>query len=284
MRIHDVIGSTAAHLPAIGGSVDLLRGEDRTIGKTYQHAGWARMGDRARVQFIRDLSERYGGDPEMRFHTTRVLRNAGAAPRDNRAQAAAILRYAQSMYYTNEPGEQLQSPWRTIKEGTGDCDDLAMLMASMAESIKLPWKFALGGHKGGKPVRWMEGERLPWGTSWTHIYVYLGWPPFKPTTWAAAEPTIKGLPLGHDVVTMGMPGQARGQGTADIPGTGLSGYGGYLGSAEVRVTDDPPAVGASVAPLPVRVLGAIQWGELGNAVLQAVTIAAVLTWLDRRRR
>ena len=133
-----------------------------------------------------------------------VCRAAGAPPRAYEKQAGALLRFVQErVYYVNEPGERLQDPFYTLKVGYGDCDDMALLLAALAESMRLPWRLAISGSApGGRPrmVRWTEGEPYPSGVKWAHIYVRLGWPAFQPTTWVSAEPTIKGVPLGWDVV------------------------------------------------------------------------------------
>jgi len=194
-----------------GRPVDYMQGESRSVGKVFHVRAWARMGDRQRVRVLRDLAERYGGDPNMRWFTANTVLRDRAASRDYAAQAAAMLAWVQTnIYYTNEPGEQIQSPWRTLDVKTGDCDDMALLLAAMAESIALPWKFALAGRRGNKSVRWIEGERFPGGVRWSHIYVVLGWPPFAPKQWASAEPTVAGLPLGHDVVLHGVPAHVHG--------------------------------------------------------------------------
>lgn len=190
--------------------VDLLNGENREIGETYHFAGWFKMNDQRKIKVLRELAEGYGSDPQMRWHVAKLVESAGCAPRDFAAQAAAIHSFAQNgCYYTNEPGEQIQSPWRTLSVRTGDCDDLALLIASMSHSIGLPWKYALAGKMpNGKMVRWREGERWPYGADMFHIYVYIGWPPFEPKQWSAAEPTIRGIPFGYDVVDRGLPGHA----------------------------------------------------------------------------
>jgi hypothetical protein len=188
--------------------------------KVYQHRGWAAWNDASKMRALRTMAVEYGRDPRMRWFTVNtVLRPAGVDFRDYERTAATMLAWVQrNIYYTNEPGEQIQAPWWTIKYKTGDCDDMALLLASMAESVRMPWKFALGGHdRKGKAIRYIEGEREPRGVTYSHIYLYLGWPPFKPQKWAAAEPTLKGAPLGYDVVLQG----ARGAG-APLPE--LAGY------------------------------------------------------------
>ena len=83
-----------------------------------------------------------------------------------------------------------------------NCDDAATLLAALCESIKLPWKFVLSGRDpAGQKVRLIEGEKEPRGVSWSHIYLTIGTPPFNPNRWYFAEPTIRGVPLGWDVVS-----------------------------------------------------------------------------------
>jgi len=302
-RTTDPIDHLAGNRPGIR-PVDLLQGEDRTVGRTYDDARWFGMHDTRKVAMLRDLAERYGGDPQMRWFTAGVLERSGCAPRDFPAQAACIHAFVQgSCYYTNEPGEQLQSPWRTLKVRTGDCDDLALLIATMAESVALPWRFALAGKmRDGRMVRWIEGERWPTGAEMFHIYIYLGWPPFQPKTWAAAEPTIRGIPLGYDVVDRGLPGQA--QHSVDLGGGGQRGHAGYYGQDTVLNAGATPAnlvtdlaVGAPASapptitaipdgdlPLPARALSFatdkaatlwsyIDWKDLTNALIQGVIVA-----------
>lgn len=246
------------------GEVDLLHGEDRTVGKTYHFEGWFRMNDMRKAATLRQLAEGYGGDPEMRWYVSKMLSAAGCQPRDFAAQAAAIHSFAQNAcYYTNEPGEQIQSPWVTIRERTGDCDDLALLMATMAESVSLPWKFALAGKlPSGRMVRWVEGQRWPTGADMFHIYVYLGWPPFEPKTWCAAEPTIRGIPLGYDVVDRGLPGHAAQ--SVDLGG-GQGHKVGSLGPMGRMAGYGDPNVAALVSPNALfnNVQGNVQPTQLG---------------------
>jgi hypothetical protein len=186
---------------------DFMQGEKRGEGQVIPIKGWVWKSDRRKLKLLRELAQRYGGDPHLRWFTVnQILKPAGVQQRDYKGQAAALLKWVQqNIYYTNEPDEQVQTPWRTIKVRTGDCDDSSLLLASFAESIRMPWKFTLAGHyPNGKKAKYIEGQRYPSSAQFSHIYVTLGWPPFKPTEWAAAEPTIRGAPLGHDVVENGM--------------------------------------------------------------------------------
>jgi hypothetical protein len=77
-----------------------------------------------------------------------------------------------------------------------------ILLASLYESVGLPWRFVLSGRaKGGDKVRHIEGEQISPDVRWTHIYLCVGTPPFNPVRWYFAETTIVGVPLGWDVVS-----------------------------------------------------------------------------------
>lgn len=175
----------------------------------YHLPSWAWQNDAKRVAALRQIVAEYGRDPRVAALTVQILRASGAEPRDYKAQAAALLKWVQeNVYYANEPGERLQSPEYTLRVGHGDCDDLAILLASMYETVRLPWKFVLSGTtRAGKTVRWVEGTPVPPRVTWAHIYVCVGRPAFAPTQWAFAEPTLKGAPLGWDVVQARQRGQ-----------------------------------------------------------------------------
>lgn len=179
-------------------------------GRAFQIPNWGRLSDPQRVALLRRIVMNYGRDPRLRYFVDhRILRPAAVQNREYERQAAAILKWVQdNIRYLNEPGELLQSPWYTLQIGSSDCDDMAILLAAMFESIKLPWRFALSGvekrHKNdrrpAKHVRWVEGEKFPRNVRWAHIYVRVGNRPFTPDKWHSAEPTIQGVPLGYDVV------------------------------------------------------------------------------------
>jgi len=277
-----------------GKPVDFMQKERRDTGKIWHVRGWHRWSDRKKIRYLRELCDKYGNDPKMRWFTVqKVLGPAGASPRDYKAQAAAILQFAQGIYYANEPGEQIQSPWATIREKTGDCDDLAVLICSLATSIGLPNRFVIAGKdRRGRPVRYAEGRRAPpRGVNFFHIYADLGWPPMKPTTWMAAEPTIAGLPLGHDVVTHGLPQGSQGgsdvnfQGYGHIPEEAPStGYVDLTQDVEVQAYLDEQNPFAIVRGYGWRGLwGKIPWVDLLlGAVQGVVTAVAIAYFVDRR--
>lgn len=182
--------------------------------KVHHLPAWKTRDDPARVRAIRQIVIVAGRDPRMATLAVGIVRAdpamwAPASPpparsRDTFGQAALLLKWVQErIYYVNEPGERLQDPFYTLQVRYGDCDDMAILLAAFLESLRIPWRFVLSGRvgkgKNTKTVRWMEGQpRI--NAEWAHIYVAVGDPPFQPKVWKYAEPTIRGVPLGWDVV------------------------------------------------------------------------------------
>lgn len=251
-------------------------------GKVFAEHGWKSWSDGRKLRFLRGMAKEYGMDPRMRhFVISQVI--PGVQNRDYAAQAAAMLSWVQrNIRYVNEPGEIIQTPFVTMDIGYGDCDDLAVLLASMAESIKLEWRFVLGGRKrNGQPARWIEGTPKPWGVEFAHIYVMLGWPPFQPAVWQAAEPTMA-VPLGHDVVMQGPTGgggmpelginaAAAGAGTrgqsAQGGGPGIGRYGQYGAFPGIRFKSDEEG---SVAR------------DIAVSVATSVAVTLIAEWVLRR--
>ena len=173
--------------------------------KAFHLPEWGSMSHPQRLAFMRQISMMRGRDPRIAKLAVSILRQYGAGPRQYDRQAAALLKWVQdpkNVFYVNEPGERLQDPIHTIKVGHGDCDDQVILLASLYESVGLPWRFVLSGRaKNGEKLRHIEGEQLPPDVRWSHIYLCVGTPPFNPVRWYFAETTIVGVPLGWDVVS-----------------------------------------------------------------------------------
>jgi len=189
-----------------------LQGRQLPGGSELYHLpDWGKLGHAGRVGQIRKLITAYSRDPRVRNLAISILRQAGTKPRDYKGQAAALLRWVQdpaNVFYVNEPNEQLQSPLATVEMKSGDCDDLAILLASMLGAIRLSNRLVLSGRgPGGKMVRWIEGRGKPSRrVKYSHIYLCVGTPPFRPTQWFFMETTaIK--PLGWDVVQADAAGQ-----------------------------------------------------------------------------
>ena len=170
--------------------------------KVYHLSNWNNLNEPQKLDVIKDLCQRHGRDPRIATKAVSILRQSNVKPRDYVGQAACLLRWVQNcIYYVNEPGERLQDPLYTIKEGYGDCDDMAIVLCSFFESINLPWKLVLsGGSKTGKK-RYIHGQKFKRDAVYSHIYCMVGNNPFNPTEWYFCEPTIQKVPLGWDVVS-----------------------------------------------------------------------------------
>ncbi len=172
--------------------------------KVWHLPTWKKGDDTTRIKVLREIAVRGGHDPRIATLAVSILKKAKVQPRSYKAQAAALLKWVQNnIYYINEPSERLQDPTYTLKVGYGDCDDMAILLGSLYESIRLDWRFVLSGKVNGRLTRWIEGNPLPRGGRWTHIYLMVGYPPFQPQKWLFAEPTLRNVNLGWDVVKAG---------------------------------------------------------------------------------
>ena len=193
------------------GGVPARRVDLDAAAKVYHLPSWKGMSDPARLRALRQIALEAGRDPRLATLAVQILRQSGVRPRDYTGQARALLKFVQHrIFYVNEPGERLQDPIYTLRVGYGDCDDMALLLAALYESLRLPWRFVISGKRGSRLVRWMEGT--PYApASWAHIYLAVGDKPFRPTRWIYAEPTLQSVDLGWDVVA------ASKGGTAPLP-------------------------------------------------------------------
>jgi transglutaminase-like putative cysteine protease len=179
--------------------------------KTYHLPAWGETSDPKRIAILRKIALASGRDPRVATVAIGIFRDNHIKPRDYENQARVLLKFVQHrIYYANEPGERLQDPAYTLRVGYGDCDDMALLLAALCESVRLPWKFVISGRRDNRVVRWVEGDRYT-PARWAHIYLAIGNKPFAPTRWLFAEPTLRTVDLGWDVVA------ASKGGTAPLP-------------------------------------------------------------------
>ena len=241
---------------------------DLPAPKAYKLRDWNRWSEERKVKFIREMAEEAGRDPRIRQLAVSILQQAGAAPRDYPAQARALLRWVQqNVTYINERDEVLQDPSYTLRPDImyGDCDDMTGLVGALFYAVRLDWRPVLSGHdRQGQKHRWIEGTPRPKGVTWSHIYAVVGWPPFRPTMWAFAEPTVKNAPLGWDVVSAAAQGSSTG---------GVTALGGYA----------PAITGAAGGAMATAVAGAeegedssfLSWAQIGKAVVVGVATTVV---------
>lgn len=174
---------------------------------THHVVDWRKMSEPERLKFMRNVILTSGRDPRLAKLSVSIFRKAGVQPRDYKGQAASLLKWVQdpkNIFYVNESAERLQTAQVSLRLKLGDCDDQVILLCSLFESVRLPWKLVIAGTQGKGPnikkVRFIEGGVYPQGCTWNHIYCLVGTPPFRPVTWYFCETTIQGVPLGWDII------------------------------------------------------------------------------------
>lgn len=255
-------------------------GKSEYNGRTFRVKSWSRWPMHERLAFLRDFVQDTARDPAIVRKATRILQKAGAPSKDHRAQWAALLAWTQrNIYYVNERDERFQSPQYTLTERHGDCDDCAVVLAALGDSLRLPWRFVISGKdKSGNLVVYVENTGpIPQNVNWTHIYVQVGGPPFKPQWWTFAEPTLS-VPLGWSVATRD---GSSVEGRADLSG---------LGSATSPAASSATPTSSGGVALPTRALAlAKQHGpkvalSVATSVISLILVDLVLRALGKRKR
>ena len=184
----------------------------RTL-RAYPRA-WRTAADRE-TDMVR-LAREYGADPRLRTLALRVLVAAGAADshRPDRVAPALAEWVRAHIGYVREAGEQLETPYYTLREGAADCDGHAILLAALLTSVGAGWHFISWGRDfehfehvttaatlgGGRILNLDTTERFPFGWSppgWVSrvgaglpsvggALAGLSWEDFNPVRWGAA--------------------------------------------------------------------------------------------------
>lgn len=112
-------------------------------------------------------------DPRIRKLASEVLQ--GVPPRDWRGEAIAIFNFVRdNVRYTRDPHERelFQRPIRSLEFGTGDCDDLTILLGSMLQTVGFPVIITVVGIA---------------SDDFEHVYLRTGLPPDNPVEWMALD-------------------------------------------------------------------------------------------------
>lgn len=125
---------------------------------------------------------KYTGQPQLVAFTAKLIKKADVPARDELALIRAIQLFAQKrIKYFREYPERFVSPMRTIEWGIADCDDLSILILTMARSFRIKGRL--------KFLRMM----LPDGKRFSHVY-----PQVKiQGKWISVE-AVRPYPLGKD--------------------------------------------------------------------------------------
>src|SRR6266508_1616679 len=115
----------------------------------------------ASAGLIANLIREGARDFYVRQKAIEIFREAGAAPKDRRAEVCALfnwvrnnIRYTRDIFRT----ELLHSARRMLELRAGDCDDMTILLGAMLKSTGHPVRLVLAGFHTGKPH------------SYSHIY------------------------------------------------------------------------------------------------------------------
>lgn len=115
----------------------------------------------------------------IRAMALRILRQAGAPSRDRRRQVRAIQRWIQrEILFIPEAGDVWYTPIRTLWIGGGDCDDHAIVLASLLESLRIPTSITIL-RRDGRGFHVYVRARIDgsWVPAETTIRAALGWDP-----------------------------------------------------------------------------------------------------------
>jgi hypothetical protein len=94
--------------------------------------------------YLRRMATEWGNSLPIKELAMKIIREAGAASRDEQAQALAIGTWVQKhVYYVHEGKETFQQPPTTLKLRAGDCDDMTTLICAMLQSVGIKWAMCL---------------------------------------------------------------------------------------------------------------------------------------------
>lgn len=112
------------------------------------------------AQLARDAAHTY----PIRQLATRITH--GVPSKQPLAELRALYKWTRdNVRYRNDPHglEWLQTPWRTLQERAGDCDDIACLLAALAQALGRPVRFQIVGQSPGRYSHVYVQAQLPEG-------------------------------------------------------------------------------------------------------------------------
>lgn len=109
-------------------------------------------GVKATLKLMVRLVLAYKTDPSIIRFTRRILLECGVPQKDERGEAQCLQRWVRdNIRYVRDVREveTLSTPPEILKERSGDCDDKALLLATLLESVGFVTKFGAIGVRGG---------------------------------------------------------------------------------------------------------------------------------------
>jgi len=141
-----------------------------------------------RIGDAKRLIEKAKYNPFVKSIAVQIIKRRKVPHKDYLGQTRAIFDFVRSrVKYIKDPVgyDQLSPPIRTIYQGYGDCEDNAVLLASLLESIGIPTKLKLVATRGPK---------------YDHIYVLAGIPLDSKVRWMPLDTTLaRTKPMGYEV-------------------------------------------------------------------------------------
>jgi transglutaminase-like putative cysteine protease len=173
-------------------------------GMTVRHYYDRKMPIQKRVSILQKLVEDSVKDPEMRKLALGLTRNC--PPRDDKCEMRAIYNAVkQRVRYTGDVApikhsngdvegvDYFQTAKRTWEIGGGDCDDQAVLNATLLSLNGIPARFRITAPRGSGGF--VSGDD---GGGWSHIYAIGLTPRNHPTSTVAMDTTIPGDYFGRE--------------------------------------------------------------------------------------
>lgn len=136
-------------------------------------------GTRETLRIMRDLTREWRVHPKLRQLAKAIVQSC--PPKSAKCESSKIHAFVSNKirYVRDVAGvETIQTPDLTLRDRCGDCDDQALLVASLLQSIGRPARFIAVGTQRG---------------AYQHVYTET---PIGPD-WVAMETTEQGWPLGR---------------------------------------------------------------------------------------
>lgn len=172
-----------------------VSGLDNDLKVTTQFFPDGMRGNLATVDFMKKVAREQAGHPLVRQLAIKIINESGTKSHNHTDEALAIGRWVQqNVAYMKDPDgiELLQDPVYIIKkaqtaEARGDCDDMALLIATLLISTGIKPCF--------KVVRWKNTTG-----NFNHIYVAVHEANYRePKKWTILDAIVKDQEMGYEL-------------------------------------------------------------------------------------